>query len=346
MRTSISAALLLALSAQAAAQPLVNGLRPRGDSPKPTWSVVNVDGSNGDGGCAGECESATVTVTKEPAPTTVTHRVTDTVIRVSSKPVISVVPIQGKPDKAPVTVTVYESTETTSSTSTPPTPTSTSTSTTSTTSSTSSSSSLEPTTSTTLTPVAPVPQPEPTLSSSPSVSQPHSELAPELTPSALPAPEPESTTYTSVPSMAPAPPVWVPEPEQPSSSTPAWIPEPEPTTSLPVVWDPVPAPEPTVSAPPVWVPEPSPLSSSIEVSSALPSADASWPSEPVWSPVSSSISVEPTSWAPAPTTLVTLISSITEAAAPESTSQTPDDGLWHTTKYPPHTNGTASHFRK
>ncbi|KAM0271921.1 hypothetical protein ACHAQH_008901 [Verticillium albo-atrum] len=342
----VTTSLILALSAQAIAQPVVNGIRARADDPKPTWAVVNVDGSNGNGGCD-DCESATVTITKEPRPTTVTHRVTDTVVHVSSKPVISVVPVEGKPDKPPVTVTIYEPTTSSSSIATTSTSTSTS-------SAATSSSSTETTSSTTIPPVAPVPQPEPTPS--PSAGPPSDGST------SKPVPEPESTTYTVTSSVAqapqpepsapaPAPPVWAPEPELPSSSASAWVPELEPTSSLPAIVDPVPAPAPTVSAPPVWVPEPSLLSSSIEVSSALSSADHSWPSEPVWTassavPSESATSAEPTVWAPAPTTLVTLISSITEAATPESTTHIADNGLWHTAKYPPHNNGTESHFQK
>ncbi|KAG7120568.1 hypothetical protein HYQ44_005064 [Verticillium longisporum] len=156
------------------------------------------------------------------------------------------------------------------------------------------------------------------------------------------------TTTTSTSTVAAAPPIWAPEPELPSSA-PVWSPEPEPTTSRPTVWEPTPVPAPSISAPVIGVPEPSPVSSSTETSSALPSADVSQPSVPVWSapsavPSESVSSTEPTSWAPTPTTLITLISSITEAPVPMSTTHTPDDGLWYSAKYPPHHNGTEGRF--
>ncbi|EEY20119.1 predicted protein [Verticillium alfalfae VaMs.102] len=225
--------LLLSFSVRAIAQPVVNGMRARADDPKATWAVVNVDGSNGDGDCD-DCDSATVTVTKAPKPTTVTYRVTDTVVRVSSVPVISIVPVEGKPDKSPcLCLTLHRP---------PPSP-------------------------------PPPPRPPP--------------------PSHLGARARAAFFGTG----------------------------------------------------------PSPVSSSIEVSSALPSANASQPSVPVWSapsavPSESVSSAESTSWAPTPTTLVTLISSITEAPVPESTTHTPDDGLWYSAKYPPHHNGTEGRFWK
>ncbi|KAG7147073.1 hypothetical protein HYQ46_004124 [Verticillium longisporum] len=292
-------ALLLSFSARAIAQPVANGVRARADDPKPTWAVVNVDGSNGHGDCD-DCDSATVTVTKAPKPTTVTHRVTDTVVRVSSVPVISIVPVEGKPDKPPLDIDKNADNY--------------------------------------------------TVDFDLCIRDDNIELL--LQHVSLPNPESTTTTTTTTSSstVAAAPPIWAPQPELPSSA-PVWPPEPAPTTPLPTVWEPTPVPAPSLSAPVIGVPEPSPVSSSIEVSSALPSVNVSQPSVPVWSapsalPSEFVSSAEPTSWAPTPTTLVTLVSSITEAPVPVSTTHTPDDGLWYSAKYPPHHNGTEGRFWK
>ncbi|KAH6676910.1 hypothetical protein F5X68DRAFT_213595 [Plectosphaerella plurivora] len=340
MRTSVSY-IVLALAARSAAYPVAAGLHIRDDPTKPTVPIVNVDGPDGDSDTP-----QTVTVTRHSVPTTVTHRVTDTVVYTTHKPttIISIVPVDGKPDqnnehedvsKAPqptaVTITIWESSA--AAPSLPGTPSSTITSVLTTATPTTRPAVVDPEpepTTDVVTPPSPTSQAVGENSSTSSIAV-ESEL-PSSSPSLPPAPTTsiagdavESSTATPQ-SSAPAEPI-VP---QPSASTT----ELESFTELPVSTS-ASVPAASSSTPAAWD-EVAPSSASAQASST-PSVVVSPPDViTLWPPApESSIASTPSlSTPPVPSTFV-WVSSITSAPSPEATSvHTNDDGYWYSSKYP------------
>ncbi|WYZ35110.1 hypothetical protein EsH8_I_001386 [Colletotrichum jinshuiense] len=125
MRPSAPLPLLLSVSTAANAIPLLDRLLHLRDAkPTKTYSVVNVEGS------PSTDSPAVITVTKSAIPATVTERVTDTVIEISSavqttqtsSKSLVIVNVDGTANPAPTTITIYKSvTPTPESTPSPPT---------------------------------------------------------------------------------------------------------------------------------------------------------------------------------------------------------------------------------
>ncbi|ROT41309.1 hypothetical protein SODALDRAFT_331032 [Sodiomyces alkalinus F11] len=317
MRLLPSSSLVLALSAQAIAHPFLPGLlRARDgnhDGTKTTatttragYSVVPIDG-----GCSGpDCDAPTVTVTRSTASTSLPSSIDISFTSViTTRTRIPVVPIDG----APTTVIVYDPTLSHSSTS-----------------SSSSSSDIASSTSTNPPIISQPPSPSSSeaVSSLSSAVSSESSILPSLldpTPSASAAPDDPPDTDPTGPISSTS------EPPASSSSV-----EHEPTIS--------------VSTSVEWGSEP-PLPTSM--SSEFSSRPSSFASSFVWSEVSPTVSSDPssspipTSFTDFPTTLITSVSSITDfsSAQPSLSSQSFDNGLWHSSKYPSW-NGTNNRYFK
>ncbi|KAH7350176.1 hypothetical protein B0T11DRAFT_290700 [Plectosphaerella cucumerina] len=352
MRTSVSC-LVLAMAAHSAAYPLVPGLHNRDDSEsspsgKPRYPIVNVDGPDGDSD-----SPPTVTVTRHSAPTTVTHRVTDTVVYTTHKPttIISIVPVDGKPDHktededknnqpTAVTVTIWESSA--AATSLPGGPSTTTTT-------------VLVTPTPTTRPAVVDPEPEPTTdfvvppvyTSSQSSSETSAELSPisssvaesEAGSLSSPPPVPTTSTVQDDAESSTLAPQSTASTEPTESSAPTVVLEPTtvlessievPTTSL--------VPAPSSSTPAAWD-EVVSQSVSTEASSvasvvASPTAIALWPPAP-GSPDLPTSSVPFLSAPSAPTTIIFVPSSLAPIPTPEVTAvQSHDDGYWYSSKYP------------
>ncbi|KAL2758901.1 hypothetical protein ACRALDRAFT_1062012 [Sodiomyces alcalophilus JCM 7366] len=327
MRLS-SAPLVLTLSAQAIAHPLIRGLllarddsrdqRKATTTTRAAYSVVPIDG-----GCSGpDCNAPTVTVTKSTAPTSgPSHMDSSIASATTTRRRIPVVPIDGEP----TTVTVYDPTSSPSSPF------------------------FSSTIATSASTMSPIRSSPPSPSSSEGVSSPTSAPTTPSLSSAVPSRSEYPASSSSSPPLDPTPSASAPpeDPPETSSVDPNRSTEPAVSSSQPPPVLPIPPlpssaePETTVSisAPAEWAPEPSPSTSASLEPSYRPSEVSSIASS------GTSLSAIPTSFPHFPTTFIT-VSSITDPPISEpSSTQSFDNGLWYSSKYPSW-NGTNNRYFK